>query len=786
MSNAAAKKKKSQGEEKSTQGKEQGYTGLHLLPQHAQLLADSAISQDVALARGYKSIEKKVELEKLGFGVKQRIVPGLLLPVHNVIGEIPFHQYRPDDPRRNSEGKIIKYETPTATRMAVDIPPGAHQQLGNPKRPLFITEGIRKADSAVSHKMCCIALLGVWNWRGKNEEGGTASLPDWEDIVLKDRDVYIVFDSDVMYKPAVYQALKRLKAFLEKRKARVQVIYLESKPNNGKVGLDDFFASGHVYQQLFHYATDKLKPGPEPDRPYPYKETENGLVYFKPTQNGSVEVPLSNFTARITSDLKEDDGVEVRRLLEVEARQGKRKATIQVPADRFARLDWAVEALGAKAILAPGQMIRDHVRAAVQAFSLDTVVERMQYAHLGWRKINNEWVYLHADGAIGEHGQVEDIETVLPTTLRRYSLPSPPTGEDLIKSIQASLRILDVAPRSITTPILAVTFRAVLGNTDFALHLCGGTGVGKTELVTLGQQHWGLGLDARHLPGSFSSTANALEGLAFAAKDALLVIDDFAPTGSVTDVARMHKDADRLFRGQGNRSGRLRMRADATLKPAKYPRGLLVTTGEDVPRGQSVRARMLNLEVSEGSVDWTKMTACQQDASQGVYANTMSAYLSWLAPQYETIAKQLTQEINALRAEARKDGHARTPGIMASLAVGLRYFLRFAVESEALSEEEREELWGESWDALSDAAIDQAQFQTASEPAGRFIQLVTAAIASGKAHCASKDGQQPDEPSAWGWVQKWSSQSSFNKTAGYEARGDRIGWVDGNDLFLDP
>ena len=48
-------------------------------------------------------------------------------------------------------------------------------------------------------------------------------------------------------------------------------------------------------------------------------------------------------------------------------------------------------------------------------------------------------------------------------------------------------------------------------------------------------------MDARHLPGSWSSTGNALEGLAFSAKDVLLVVDDFAPTGSATDVQRMHR-----------------------------------------------------------------------------------------------------------------------------------------------------------------------------------------------------------------------------------------------------
>jgi hypothetical protein len=100
--------------------------------------------------------------------------------------------------------------------LVLDVPPIARPWLRDPGRPLFITEGARKADAGVSIGLCCIALLGVWGWRGTNDLGGRTALPDWESIALKDRDVYIVFDSDVMTSPSVYQALNRLKAFLER------------------------------------------------------------------------------------------------------------------------------------------------------------------------------------------------------------------------------------------------------------------------------------------------------------------------------------------------------------------------------------------------------------------------------------------------------------------------------------------------------------------------------------------------------------------------------------------
>src|SRR5206468_586617 len=124
---------------------------------------------------------------------------------------------------------------------------------------------------------------------------------------------------------------------------------------------------------------------------------------------------------------------------------------------------------------------------------------------------------------------------------------------ELTVAIRASLDLLRLGPDRTTFPLLAAVYRAVLGDTDFGLHLTGPTGSYKSEAAALAQQHFGPGMDARHLPMSWSSTGNALEGLAFATKDCLAVADDFCPCGSAADVQRFHREADRLFRGQGNR-----------------------------------------------------------------------------------------------------------------------------------------------------------------------------------------------------------------------------------------
>lgn len=232
--------------------------GSALFDDHAALLEASGVSVDVARERGYLTVDTKAEMGRRGFGAAQRRVPALLIPLHDVWGDVAGYQARPDVPRM-VDGKAVKYETPIGKRMVVDCHPRVRPHLGDPSRPLLITEGVRKADAAVTAGLDCLALLGVWNWRGSNDDGGKLALPDWDAVALNGRQVFVVFDSDVMLKPAVHEAMRRLKAFLEARGAHVAVVYLPHGDGGAKVGLDDFLAAGHTTDELLALASLELR-----------------------------------------------------------------------------------------------------------------------------------------------------------------------------------------------------------------------------------------------------------------------------------------------------------------------------------------------------------------------------------------------------------------------------------------------------------------------------------------------------------------------------------------------
>ena len=128
--------------------------------------------------------------------------------------------------------------------------------------PLVITEGVRKADAAASIGLRAIDLLGVWGWRGRNEDGGITALDAWNAIALNDGrpGLHLLrLRRDDQERPCT-AAVAALTRFLEHRGAYVRIIYLPHGEDGRKIGLDDFLAAGHTRDDLLALASDTLRP----------------------------------------------------------------------------------------------------------------------------------------------------------------------------------------------------------------------------------------------------------------------------------------------------------------------------------------------------------------------------------------------------------------------------------------------------------------------------------------------------------------------------------------------
>ena len=276
-----------------------------------------------------------------------------------------------------------------------------------------------------------------------------------------------------------------------------------------------------------------------------------------------------------------------------------------VGADEFAKMEWHYKHLGPIATIEPNS--KDHFRNAIQKTSACRTRE-VVFKHLGWRKIEGRWVFLHGDGFIdaervGECPSWPGYSVRPERQLEHFRFEFVPRDDQLIKAVRSSLSILDVAGRHIGLVLLSATYRSVVGPCHFSIWMHGQTGTGKSELASLCQRHFGRNMDAKTLPLSWVDTANSMEVVAFSAKDCLTVADDY--NGQVTV-----KSVDRFLRAQGNAAGRTRLTSDSRVISGKFPRGLSFCTAEDVPMEHSGVARCVLVELpltsNEGGVDWAR------------------------------------------------------------------------------------------------------------------------------------------------------------------------------------
>ncbi|MFC1930650.1 DUF3854 domain-containing protein [Chloroflexota bacterium] len=212
-----------------------------LLNEHYRHLSEgSGIAADVIKERRYRSLLGKSELQKIGFTPAQQRAPGILIPLLSVDGKDAGFQFRPDHPRTSGRGKPVKYESPTGSSNRLDCPPRCQKMIGNPQVPLWITEGSKKADALASKGACAISVTGVWGFKGKNQFGGITFLTDWDYIAMKNRIVYLAFDSDIVTKELVRKALEHIGEHLKRKGATVQIIQLPQLEGQDKTGIDDY------------------------------------------------------------------------------------------------------------------------------------------------------------------------------------------------------------------------------------------------------------------------------------------------------------------------------------------------------------------------------------------------------------------------------------------------------------------------------------------------------------------------------------------------------------------
>lgn len=471
-----------------------------------------------------------------------------------------------------------------------------------------------------------------------------------------------------------------------------------------------------------------------------YKVKGNCLFEIIPEKSGTIERKLCNLAPEIVREITVDDGAVTTTYVKLRGihESGRLLPEIEIPATDLASFNWMAERWGMDCILEVGKTIKDCVRHAIQttaAYAEKKTVFRVT----GWKRIAEDWHYLMP----GDDEYTVDLHG----KLQGYGMERKCDQLD-IQTAACMLR-MSPAPEEVMFPLLAFTFLSPLNHflkeagcePKFVMLLSGKTGSRKSTLAALMLSFFGK-FTASELPLSFRDTSNSILHNAFALKDVLTVIDDLHPSSRMEE-QKMNGTAQAVMRAYGDRTGKGRLRVDATPMESRPPQGNAIVTAEFTPDiGESGTARYFALELKESDVDLQNLSAYQKEAARGTFQRCMYAYTEWIRETFlhsEEAKQEFIRFLNSrflfCRDEFRESGircHGRVPEAVAHLRMGMDFFLLFLKDKLVMDEESCAEIQQRFKDILYRLAARQAENIEQDKPTHLFIRKLISLLESEK------------------------------------------------------
>jgi len=183
--------------------------------------------------------------------------------VRSGVGELIFCYYDPETgaflrdfarvapfprPKKNKFRQPIRSSNHLYFAPVVDRPALA-DVLGDPTADLYLCEGETRALALGAHGLFAVAIGGINSFRTRTVDGLSISLPEFDLINLRNRNVVVCFDHDATSPEAATQkrlALASLCTMLDGKGARSWFIQTPKLTDDAKTGIDDVIAAEGV------------------------------------------------------------------------------------------------------------------------------------------------------------------------------------------------------------------------------------------------------------------------------------------------------------------------------------------------------------------------------------------------------------------------------------------------------------------------------------------------------------------------------------------------------------
>ncbi len=669
--------------------------GAILTEAHLALIRASAIDKQVSRERGYRTETVKARLRREMHFSPVQSRHGLLIPMFNARGECVNYQLRPDEPRLGRDGKPIKYETPYKSRVVIDV----HPRLSRPRKidqqtpsdppelppmiidvtiPLIVTEGVRKADSAVSRGFCAIALMGVSAWH---------RLPDWNDFPIKGRIIYLCFDSDLIQKRPVWIQLRDLKEWLGTHGAKVFIIYLPPGPNGAKIGLDDWIAAlvhqgitdDDIRAKLLALARDELHKPPSATTPDlkpaageilgNFKLTKDVLyvLYEQKIRSGEVEIVEEAVCSRleVIALTRDDSGCEWGRLLSFRDPDG-RDHEWAMPTAMLAGdgTEYRARLLEQGLDILPSREARYGLHEYISSCRPAARVRAV--TRIGW----HDNLFVLPTKTFGSvNGERTLYQSAVPVA---HAFDTRGSLDDWQREIAAlcagNSRLALALSTAFAAPLLYLT-----GDESGGFHFVGTSSLGKTTALRVAGSVCGGSTRPSGYLRQWRATSNGLEGIAALHCDTLLCLDELSEVNA--------REAGNIAYMLANGQGKSRARRDGSARAAFAWRTMFLSSGEitladkvredarqQATAGQSVRVLDVPADADSGfglfeNVHETgsgqRLADRLRTATQNYYGTPMHIFLSEIVKRPADVAdaiKKYREEFIREHCPAGADG----------------------------------------------------------------------------------------------------------------------------------
>lgn len=276
------------------------------------------------------------------------------------------------------------------------------------------------------------------------------------------------------------------------------------------------------------------------------------------------------------------------------------------------------------------------------------IEEKIEYIHIGWRKISNKFVYLHGGGAIGSN-----LQGIKGDSTKVIKILSNKSRQEVLREALYMINISDKYSK--TLPLLLYSHLSVMKEVfvkagvepHFILWIYGLTGSMKTSVAKVFFNIFNR--DKEYLTATFKDTKTAIEIKSTEYKDSVLVVDDYHPTTSTYEKREMQSLASNILRIYGD--GIAKSRSNKSLEKAKEfpPRGMCVITGEDIIGGESSVARFIGIEVASGDYKTEELSYHQRNPL--LFSTHIYYFIEWVSNNFEIIINHIKNYFQIYRNE---------------------------------------------------------------------------------------------------------------------------------------